>query len=332
MSLHGTLFDAAYKCGYSILSKLPEDKAIQYGQWCLKNLPLVLLPPTIYDPCLERRIGGLLFPNPVILASYYSDPGMWEKAFDLGFGGVTTKTTTINERERCQRRVIRIGNGFVNNEEYPNYGLKKTKERIEKFRKRYSGPGRLIVSIGAMEDFNEYFDLARDLSEDADALEINGSSPNNNIAYRLSTSPYHVDKISYGARENCDKPISWKLSPDYPEYNMRMVIPILIKNGINIVVCSNTRKIDEPAFPGKFGGLSGPQLYSAMLYDVMNISTEFRDQIDVIACGGINSVERATNVLNYCKGVEMLSGFIHDLGLPRKINESELEKVRHHRS
>ena len=52
MDIRGTIFDSAYAAGYSLLSRMPEDKAIKYGQWVLKNLPV-----EYFTPRMDRSDG-----------------------------------------------------------------------------------------------------------------------------------------------------------------------------------------------------------------------------------------------------------------------------------
>src|SRR3989338_640510 len=223
MSLRGYAFDSAYKAGYSVLSCLPEEAAIKCGQWILKHLPLERLGPSVKTP--GATIAGVSLPSPVILASYYKDAEIWEKALALGFGAVTTKTATIRYRSRKPGTVARYGKGFVNCEAYPNYGLEGTKRNLDRFLCRYSGAGKLIVSIGAIDWIDEYIELARQLHEYADFIEVNGSSPNNQMAYNMARNDYCIEKVSRGVRDACTKPVIWKVSPDYPDENRRAVIP-----------------------------------------------------------------------------------------------------------
>ncbi len=322
MGIRGTAFSLAARSAYSLLALLPEDKANEYGQLALTHLPVEYATPEIDDWGIGIWIGEMRIPTPVILASYYKDPAVWDKAFALGIGAVTTKTTTIKERPYKPRRVFRRGRGFVNHEQYPNYGLEKTRTNIERFRMQYKGSGKLIVSIGAVEDLGEYMTLARELGLYTDALEINASSVNTALAYNMANNPYFVERISSGVREIWETPVIWKLSPDFPEQNRRTVMPILIKNEIDAVEWANTTKVRDERLPGGFGGLSGPELYDGMAQGVLDLRRAFGNDISIIACGGIDSAVKALGLLDHADAVAMLSGFVRDISLPSRINEA----------
>lgn len=326
-SFYEKALDASYRTAYSLLSMLPEDKAISYGQYFLKVLPIEKLIPQSTPNDTGVKIGGVSLRSPVILASYYKDPEIWEKTFALGFGAVTTKTVTVKERPYRKKSVARLGNGFVNCEAFPNYGKEKTIGNLVKFRGKYSGDGKLIVSVGAVEGINEYMELASDLEPYADFIEINASSPNTDLAYSMAKSPCCVERVSSEIASRCTVPLIWKVSPDFMYENITRVIPTLIKNSVSIVNWSNTRKIKDPRLVAGEGGESGPGLYSNMIRNIGILRKEFGNDISIIGCGGIDSENKACDVLNYADAVALLSGFVRDIGLPRRINNRLAEKV-----
>ena len=99
------------------------------------------------------------------------------------------------------------------------------------------------------------------------------------------------------ARKATDKPLIVKVSPDFRRMNEETTIPAALDAGISIINCGNTRRLDEPRLSQKSGGLSGPALFPQTLDNVRRLRDRFGSRIDLIATGGIDSPDKAVQVL-----------------------------------
>ncbi|PYM75505.1 MAG: hypothetical protein DME10_04035, partial [Candidatus Rokuibacteriota bacterium] len=86
-------------------------------------------------------------------------------------------------------------------------------------------------------------------------------------------------------------------SPDFRRMNEETTIPAALDAGISIINCGNTRRLDEPRLSQKSGGLSGPALFPQTLDNVRRLRDRFGSRIDLIATGGIDSPDKALQVL-----------------------------------
>src|SRR2546430_11292486 len=109
------------------------------------------------------------------------------------------------------------------------------------------------------------------------------------------------------ARKATDKPLIVKRSPDSRRINEETPIPAALDPGISIINCGNTRRLDEPRLSQKSGGLSGPALFPQTLDNVRRLRDRFGSRIDLIATGGIDSPDKALQVL--AAGATACAGF-----------------------
>ena len=323
--------ELVYRLFYrGLLERLPEPQAVSIGQALLRRLPNRLLPGfRLDDPRLRVSLGGLTLPNPVILSSMYYDPGILRAAMALGFGAVTTKSITVGPRSgHPEPNLVRIrtpeGRGFVNCNGFKNPGLDGYRRLLRAL--PHGVP--LIVAV-AGESIEEYATLVEGLSPLGDLVEVNISSPNTRLVYELSSKPHEVRRLFTAARAATAKPLIVKLSPDFESNNYTALIPAALEAGITIVNYGNTRRVDEARLSQGAGGLSGPALYANTLANVRRLRKEFGGAIEVIATGGIDSVEKALQLLESgATAVSYFTAFVTaGPTLPRRICEAVLKRL-----
>jgi dihydroorotate dehydrogenase len=259
----------------------------------------------------------------------YYDVGILRKAMALGFGAVTTKSITATPRPgHPEPSLVRVhgpeGPGFVNCNGFKNPGLDAFRASLARLPRRCP----LIVSV-AGETPEEYRRLAEVLGPLADLLELNISSPNTRLVYELSSSPDRVRALLTAVRGVTPKPISVKLSPDYPEENRRAILPAILDTGIEIVNYGNTRRVTDPRLSQGAGGLSGPALFANVLATVRELRLLLGPRRGLIATGGVDSPAKALALLSAgADAVSYFTAFItRGPTLPRRIEEALLTTI-----
>ena len=291
--------DLGYRALYRVvLSRLPERAAISVGQSALRALPLDRWSVwRAYDPRLAVSLGGVRLANPVILSSMYYDTRILARAMGLGFGAVTAKSITRHPRPgHPEPNLVRIttaeGPGLVNCNGFKNPGLEAYQTALQAMPRR----SPLIVAA-AGESVEEYVEVVAGLERFGDLVEINISSPNTRLVYEWSTRPAALEGLFTAVRAATAKPIIVKVSPDFRETNEEAIVPAALAAGIRIVNCGNTRRVDEPRLSQRAGGLSGPALFETTLDNVRRLRARFGDDLQIIACGGIDAPDRACRAI-----------------------------------
>ena len=304
---------ALYRLLYDgVLSRIPEPTAIALGQTALRLLPLDRLGLFhLDDPRLATTLGAVRLPNPLILAAQYYDPRILRRAMGLGFGAVTAKSITVNPRPgHPQPNLVRTrsaaGPGLVNCNGFQNPGLAA-------FRASLAGlPHRvpLIVSV-AGESVQDYLTLVEGLAPLGDLVEMNVSSPNTKLVYAWSERPQELRAVLETLGRLSPRPLIVKISPDFAEVNERDIIPAALEAGVRIINYGNTRRIDEPRLSQRTGGLSGPDIFPTTLDNVRRTRKRFGDAVEIIATGGVDSPEKAVELLRAgARAVGYFTGFI----------------------
>ncbi len=291
----GRVVQLVYAVIYRVLlCRLPESRAVAFGQAMLRLLPLDRLSIfRLTDPRLCVTLGGARLPNPLILSSMYYDPRILRRAMGLGFGAVTTKSITLHPRPgHPEPTLVRIettqGPGLINCNGFKNPGLAAYRQVLPTIPHRVP----LIVSV-AGESIEEYAALVEALAPFGDLVEINISSPNTALVYQWSQKPGELAALFKAVRRTTDKPLIIKLSPDFSDANERTIVPLALDHGIRIINHGNTRRVTEPRLSQGAGGLSGPELFPQTLETVRRLRQRFGDQLEIIATGGVDSPDKA---------------------------------------
>jgi dihydroorotate dehydrogenase len=283
----------------ALLSRLPESAAISLGQSLLRRLPLDRLGCfQLQDPRLAIKLGGVRLPNPLILAAMYYDPAILARAMGLGFGAITTKSITVQPRPgHPQPNLVRTrtgaGPGLVNCNGFQNPGLEGFRDAVASLPHRVP----LIVSV-AGEAIDDYVKLVRELGTLGDLVEFNISSPNTKLVYEWSEKPFELATL---LRE----------LPDSAVYNERENTPAARPAGVRIVNYGNTQKVVDRRLSQSTGGLSGPDLFPATLENLRRTRRAFGADIEIIATGGVDSPEKAWQLLHEgANAIGYFTGFI----------------------
>jgi dihydroorotate dehydrogenase len=295
-----------------VLSRLPEPRAVAFGQALLRTLPIDRVGAfRLDDPRLATSLGGVRLPNPLVFASMYYDVRILARLMGLGFGAVTAKTVTREPRPgHPQPNLVRVrtaaGPGLVNCNGFQNPGVERFRRDVATLAHRVP----LIVSM-AGESAEDYLALAEALAPFGDLVEFNISSPNTKLVYAWSTRPQELTALLRTAARAVLKPLVVKLSPDFADVNEAEIIPAALEAGVRIVNYGNTRRVEDRRLSQGVGGLSGPEIFPATLANLRRTRARFGDQLQIIATGGVDAPDKAIALLrDGATAVGCFTGFI----------------------
>ncbi len=253
---------------------------------------------------MQRKIGDLVFRNPVIAASGTFGMGeLYSEFLDYSkIGGITLKTITKNPRKgNPPPRILEVPGGLLNSIGLENAGFDKFYNDLKNEDIFAGYQANIILSI-AGDDNNDFIEMTEAFSEikSIDMLELNLSCPNVYEGGKTFDScTENVQDIVYGVSKVSKKPFSTKLSPNYDVVANAIIAE---KYGSNAVTISNTflgLAIDIKTkgfyFRNKTAGYSGPGVKPIALHNVYKTAGAL--SIPIIASGGISSTEDAIEFL-----------------------------------
>jgi dihydroorotate dehydrogenase len=292
------------------------------------------------------EVFGLKFKNPVGLAAGYDKDGIAVSGLaTLGFGHLEIGTVTVRPQPGNPKpRVFRLveDQAVINRMGFPGQGAEIAKDHLEKALKVRrtrggTGTGKLPiigVNLGKNKDTpleeaaNDYVALMRCFSEVADYLAINISSPNTAGLRRLQGREMLENLLSAiaGERRRSGKsnPILVKLAPDLTEDELEDALDVILRNGMDGVIATNTT-LERPGLHSRqqdeTGGLSGRPLRVRSEMVLAHVLKGLAGRIPVISAGGIMSAEDAKRRLDMGAAlVQVYTGLIYaGPGLVQKI-------------
>lgn len=282
---------------------------------------------------------GLHFINPVGLAAGYDKDGLgWRGLACLGFGHIEVGTVTrLPQKGNPRPRLFRLveDEALINRLGFPGRGA-------EFVRRRLSGrthPGLVLgVNIGKNKDtplenaYLDYLELMRIFTPLADYLAVNVSSPNTVGLRRLQgrqeldnlLGELYKESMSQDLKLGRHVPLLVKLAPDLTNEELDDALDVIVDNGVDGVIATNTtisREGLHSPFAQETGGLSGKPLQSKSLEMVRAITKSTQGKLPVIGVGGIDSPESAKAMLDAGANlIQVYTGLIYQgPGLVKKI-------------
>lgn len=248
---------------------------------------------------LSVKIGSLVLPNPVLVASgTFGNGEEMSELMDLRqLGGIVLKGTTLRPRlGNAPARVVETPSGLLNAIGLQNPGIDETLEQKAPFVKRFGIP--CIINISG-ESVDEYAELAArsDACAAVDAIELNVSCPNvqcGGIAF--GTNEQLLRDAVRAARAATRKPLIVKLSPNVTDIaRMALIAEAAGADAISLINTLLGMVIDvkkrRPVLANKVGGLSGPAIRPVAVYMTWKVARAV--SIPVIGMGGIEKLEDA---------------------------------------
>jgi dihydroorotate dehydrogenase len=298
-------------------------------------------------------LNGLTFQNPFGVAAgfdknatvYHALTGLVSPGF-IELGAVTQRPQDGNPRPR----IVRIRReGLINSMGFPNDGVIVIANRLE----RMGSPGiPLGMNLGKMRDTSdanapqEYAELIRAFAPIQRSLSlpdyyvVNVSSPNTpGLTALQDIQP--LTRILEAVTEELDvqssgevslrKRLLIKLSPDLPASSAESIVELVLQFDIGGLIEGNTT-VNRP-IPSRYndrpGGFSGSALYDRTSGMVRYIASLLPHNKVLIATGGVDSVERAYEMLQYADLVAGYTGLVlKGFGLFRRLGDGVLELMK----
>lgn len=302
---------------------------------------------TVKDPCLERDLFGLHFPNPVgIAAGFDKNAEMIDgiSAFGFGFteiGTVTPKGQAGNPKPRLFR--LKRSQGLINRMGFNNHGLKEAVNQLNKRKTKgivggNIGKNTLTPNSIAWQDYETNF---HGLFDHVDYFVVNVSCPNISDLKELQDQEALLQILNKIQSINHLKPkrkaVLLKVSPDLNNKQLDEVIEIVKLTGIDGVVATNTsitRNLpeysnDEIKAIGN-GGLSGMPLRNRSTEVIRYLAEKSAKAFPIIGVGGIFTAQDAIEKLEAGADlVQVYTGFIYEgPSIARKINRALIKKSK----
>lgn len=239
---------------------------------------------------LEVELSGIRLRNPLVLASGFidDDPSLLLRAWEAGFGAITTKSLTPRPREGYKPPIIAYCKaGYLNAVGLANPGIDSLPHLLSMLPR----DAKVIVSIAGStpEDFR-YCGSKADIDK-VDIIELNLSCPHvkgmgMDIIHDIS---YSMDVIEAVA-STTSKPVYVKLG--LTDTYLNLVSRALDKgvSGFTIMNTIRAMAIDiaslKPVLNNIFGGLSGPAIHPIAVRMVYEVYSEYR--VPIIGVGGVD--------------------------------------------
>ena len=268
----------------------------------------------------QRRVMGLVFPNPVGLAAGFDKDGKHiEGLACLGFGFIEVGTVTPLPQEGNPRpRLFRLpqDRALINRMGFNNEGLDALVLRLKTLRQK-GVPGGLIIggNIGKNKATpneqaeNDYLKCFVALFPWVDYFVVNVSSPNTPGLRDLQEKEPLTRLLNLLQDKNKEqktpKPILLKIAPDLTDSQLDDIADIVRTTGLAGVIATNTtisRKDlktpeTEVAAMGA-GGLSGAPVQERATTVIRYLRGKLGKETVIIGVGGIDSAASAREKLD----------------------------------
>ncbi|WP_205479661.1 quinone-dependent dihydroorotate dehydrogenase [Sphingomonas arenae] len=330
---------ALYPLLRPLILRLDAEKAHQVTIASLKAMPKRKAPSS--PTALAVEVAGLRFPNPVGLAAGFDkDAEVPDAMLALGFGFVEVGTLTPRPQHGNPRpRLFRLpeDQAVINRFGFNNQGQEDALQRLRGRRRA----GVLGVNIGANKDspdrVADYAEGVRRMSEVADYLTINISSPNTPGLRQLQDEGALRELLAAvrDARSPDGPPVFLKVAPDLGQEEPRQIVRAALDHGVDALIVSNTTISRPPlrsSHGGEAGGLSGAPLKPLALDALRRFRAASGGQLPLVGAGGIASAEDAWQRIRAGASlVQLYSAMVYEgPGIARRIAEGlavELERA-----
>jgi len=297
------------------------------------------------DKKLERRVLGLLFPNPVGLAAGFDKNGEHIRGLAcLGFGFIEVGTVTPRPQAgNPQPRLFRLpaDRALINRMGFNNAGLDALVERLRRLREQ-GVPGGVVIggNIGKNKDTpneqaaDDYLRGFEALFPVVDYFVVNVSSPNTPGLRALQEKEPLTRLLQELQQKNrmqpTPKPLLLKIAPDLSNEQLDDIADIVRETGLDGIIATNTTiaraGLHTPASTLEAigaGGLSGVPVQARSTEVIRYLREKLGAGPVIIGVGGIDSAAAAREKLDAGADlVQVYSGLVYEgPGLVREILE-----------
>lgn len=237
---------------------------------------------------------GVEFENPVVTGSGTFGFGYeYSQYYDLdSIGGISVKGLTLKPREGNKPpRIAEVYGGVLNSVGLQNPGLENFLTNDLPFLKKKFSKCKIIANI-AGNTIEDYIEMGKLVGQsNVDIVEMNISCPNvKHGGVAFGTDCNMVSEITSKVKEQCDKPLVVKLSP-----NVTDIVAIAKAaegagaDGLSLINTLLGMKIDinsrRPILNNNVGGMSGPAVKPVAVRMVWQVANAVN--IPIIGMGGI---------------------------------------------
>jgi dihydroorotate dehydrogenase len=291
---------------------------------------------------------GITFPNPVGLAAGLDKDGEYLDALDtLGFGFIEVGTVTPRPQPgNAKPRLFRLPQheAIINRMGFNNAGVDALLDNVRKS----AYHGILGINIGKNKDtpnekaVNDYLLCLGRVYEHASYVTINISSPNTQglrdlqqeSTLRRFVAILREAQERLGSQHGQRKPMLLKIAPDLAESELDAMAEVLLRTGIDGVICTNTTTdhaaVSADPHGAEAGGLSGEPLFARATAVLSGMHKRLQGRIPLIGVGGILDGSDAAEKLDAGAAlVQLYSGLIYRG--PPLVNEC-VEEIRRQRA
>lgn len=297
-----------------LLFRIDPERAHQLSLGALHYLPQACLSqPKLKAPVVNAL--GLEFPHPIGLAAGLDKNGEYLDGLSkLGFsfievGTVTPRPQVGNPKPRLFR--IPSAGAIINRMGFNNQGVDALIANIS----AASYAGILGINIGKNKDtpmdkaVDDYLYCLRKVYLHASYVTINISSPNTPGLRLLQEGAYFRELISTLREEQLhlsDKhqryvPLVVKISPDETDETLKSMAEVMVSQGIDGIIATNTtcdhHAVSGMPYGGEAGGLSGRPLLPLSTHCLTILKSVVGDDMTLIGVGGIDTPAVATEKL-----------------------------------
>ena len=291
------------------------------------GLSSLLATPPAADP---RTVMGVEFPNPVGLAAGLDKDGRHIRGLAaLGFGFIEIGTVTPRPQPgNPLPRLFRLpeASAIINRMGFNSRGVDQLVDAV----RRSGYDGVLGINIGKNKDtpaeqaVDDYLHCLNKVYSLASYITVNLSSPNTPGLRDLQFGQPLIDLLAALKTEQKQLsqthgryvPIAVKIAPDMAEADLRGVAKVLVEQGIDGVIATNTTiardAVKHLPHGAEAGGLSGRPVREASTQAVKILAEELDGELPIIGVGGIDSGEAAAEKVRAGAAlVQVYTGFIY---------------------
>lgn len=237
---------------------------------------------------------GVEFQNPVVTGSGTFGFGYeYSQYYNLdAIGGISVKGLTLKPREGNKPpRIAEVYGGILNSVGLQNPGLENFLTNDLPFLKKKFTKCKIIANI-AGNTIEDYIEMGKLVGQsNVDIVEMNISCPNvKHGGVAFGTDCNMVSEITSKVKEQCNKPLVVKLSPNVTDI---VAIAKAAENagadGLSLINTLLGMKIDintrRPILNNNVGGMSGPAVKPVAVRMVWQVANNVN--IPIIGMGGI---------------------------------------------
>lgn len=287
-----------------------------------------------FAPKIEVKpveLMGLTFKHGVGLAAGLDKNGDYFNALGvLGFSSVEIGTITPRPQSgNPQPRLFRLpeAKGIINRMGFNNKGVDHLVAQVKK--RRFDGI--LGINIGknattpVENAVDDYLICLNKVYDHADYITVNISSPNTpglrSLQFGDSLSqllaPIKAAQLEQQKATGRYVPIAVKIAPDMTDEETVQVANILINEGLDGVIATNTtigrEGVEGLKHGDEAGGLSGAPVREKSLKIIETLHEALDGKLPIIGVGGITDDEHAVEKAKAgAKMVQIYSGFIYE--------------------